>query len=762
VSLLLFVTKKQEDQCHVMRRGRTRLLVTHQTQWLHACDRVMVVRNGAIVADGPWNQLMADTSLVELHVAPGDGYMDPDAASEGFGNFGGKQQSKRLESETSSDDGSSMEFLQPPAALNEMVNNTSGMPGCGGKERKASEGAQAQVQAFSLTRTLMDDTRHGQKSPDVVSQSSRVIEQGTRLVPNADLLAPSNVPPEETSAMHEALQALGGMAPVSGGPSSTAVERLVSLPSSAATPAAAADYLVDPSLLASGSVSPGEMGAQAGGAQMMPRGLRDPGASWPLQDASSRHFLRRPFQGGISNKRPESRHVADEIQAPLSEEPGWDLQQHGRLAQAGSEAQDADAFVARGQSAEVADPQLLAGQAAHATLLGGAVMPEESTVSEGPALRSYPIGEGLEGGGNPLASLFCERDVFVLESHELSRSSTPEPGIPTTVQGNALELEAVGPCRGFAPFANPMGGGLGCLHCEGGICSCLDNLLDCSSACKSWSGHVKHMSQVLDASHGPPRGFVGSPTSLQRCLPAVASRACFSSNQCPQLRRASACAPIAGSTDGPTSEGSGDGSLRRDGGGAHAAGPVAESFQSGRSVGAVSAIVLRRSDHSGGAEQLDQEENGVETPSGGGESRADAARGDISAGKDRAPSLQNGGKKGVGQGNQDSHALTTAEHREIGKVSRGVYGAYFKAVGGFNFLAVLAALLTGQCLWILSEWWLACWAEADDDEQSRDMRKWLLVYGLFVAGALPPVRYEVLQQFFAEFQVLFLLELDMA
>jgi hypothetical protein len=744
--------------------------VTHQTQWLYACDRVMVVRNGAIVADGPWNQLMADTSLLELHVAAGDSDMDPDAASEGFGNVGGKQQPKRLESETSSENGSPMEFLQPPAALSEMVNNTSGMPGCGGEERKASEGAQAQVQALSLTRALMDDTRHRQKSPDVVSQSSRAIEQGTRLVPNADLRAPSNVPPEETSAGHEALQALGGMAPVSGGPSRTAVERLVRLQSSVATPAAAADYLVDPSLLASGSVSPGEMGAQAGGAQMMPRGLRDPGASWPLQDASSRHFLRRPFQGGISNERPESRHVADEIQAPLSEEPGWDLQQHGRLAQAGSEARDADALVARGHSAEVADPELLAAQAAHATLLGGAVMPEGSTVSEGPALRSYPIGEGLEGCGNPLASLFCEHDLFVLESHELSRSSTPEPGIPTTVQGNALELEAVGPCRGFAPFASPMGGGLGGLHCEGGICSCLDNLLDCSSACKSGIGHVKHMSQVLDAYHGTPGGLVGSPTSLQRCLPAVASRACFSSNQCPQVRGASACrqrgasacAPIAGSTDSPTSEGSRDGSLRRYGVGAHAAGPVAESCQSGRSVGAATAIVPMRSDHSGGAEQLDEEENGVETPSGGGERRADGARGDISAGKDRAPSLQNGGKKGVGEGNQDSHALTTAEHREIGKVSRGVYGAYFKAVGGFNFLAVLAALLTGQCLWILSEWWLACWAEADDDEQSRDMRKWLLVYGLFVAGALPPFRYEVLQQFFAEFQVLFLLELDMA
>jgi hypothetical protein len=93
-------------------------------------------------------------------------------------------------------------------------------------------------------------------------------------------------------------------------------------------------------------------------------------------------------------------------------------------------------------------------------------------------------------------------------------------------------------------------------------------------------------------------------------------------------------------------------------------------------------------------------------------------------------------EKGKETGHDDGHDLTKAEHREIGKVARGVYGSYIRAAGGFNVFAILAALVIGQALWILSEWWLARWAEASDDEQKREMRKWLLVYGLFVVGVL--------------------------
>ena len=59
-------------------RACTRLLVTHQTQWLHACDRVLVLRDGAIVADGSWAQLRTDLTLHELQLPPGENDLAPD------------------------------------------------------------------------------------------------------------------------------------------------------------------------------------------------------------------------------------------------------------------------------------------------------------------------------------------------------------------------------------------------------------------------------------------------------------------------------------------------------------------------------------------------------------------------------------------------------------------------------------------------------------------------------------------------------------
>jgi hypothetical protein len=51
-------------------RGCTRVLVTHQTQWLHACDRVYVLRRGAVIGEGPWKDLHQRADLPELkHVA---------------------------------------------------------------------------------------------------------------------------------------------------------------------------------------------------------------------------------------------------------------------------------------------------------------------------------------------------------------------------------------------------------------------------------------------------------------------------------------------------------------------------------------------------------------------------------------------------------------------------------------------------------------------------------------------------------------------
>lgn len=58
------------------RRGTTRILITHQTQWLHACDRVLVLRCGAVVADGAWADLRADPAFAAVTAA----FPPPEAA----------------------------------------------------------------------------------------------------------------------------------------------------------------------------------------------------------------------------------------------------------------------------------------------------------------------------------------------------------------------------------------------------------------------------------------------------------------------------------------------------------------------------------------------------------------------------------------------------------------------------------------------------------------------------------------------------------
>lgn len=44
-------------------RNATRILVTHQTQWLHSCSRALVMQAGSIVADAPWKLLRASDTL---------------------------------------------------------------------------------------------------------------------------------------------------------------------------------------------------------------------------------------------------------------------------------------------------------------------------------------------------------------------------------------------------------------------------------------------------------------------------------------------------------------------------------------------------------------------------------------------------------------------------------------------------------------------------------------------------------------------------
>ena len=59
----------------------TRLLVTHQRQFLPQCDRVLILRGGRLVADGSYAQLRArDNFAAELGPEEGEGAeLDDDA-----------------------------------------------------------------------------------------------------------------------------------------------------------------------------------------------------------------------------------------------------------------------------------------------------------------------------------------------------------------------------------------------------------------------------------------------------------------------------------------------------------------------------------------------------------------------------------------------------------------------------------------------------------------------------------------------------------
>lgn len=46
-----------EHWCHIVCRKATRVLVTHQSQWLHACPRVLIMHGGKVIVDSPWTPL---------------------------------------------------------------------------------------------------------------------------------------------------------------------------------------------------------------------------------------------------------------------------------------------------------------------------------------------------------------------------------------------------------------------------------------------------------------------------------------------------------------------------------------------------------------------------------------------------------------------------------------------------------------------------------------------------------------------------------
>ena len=66
-----------------------------------------------------------------------------------------------------------------------------------------------------------------------------------------------------------------------------------------------------------------------------------------------------------------------------------------------------------------------------------------------------------------------------------------------------------------------------------------------------------------------------------------------------------------------------------------------------------------------------------------------------------------------------------------GSTSWGVYLEYFRYVGRGIMWAILAGLMLGQAVFVVSEYWLATWARQSYAGQRE--AKWIWVYGILVA-----------------------------
>ena len=49
-----------------MCKKKTRVLVTHALDFLHLCDRIVVMKNGKIAATGTYEELAADEHVSEI------------------------------------------------------------------------------------------------------------------------------------------------------------------------------------------------------------------------------------------------------------------------------------------------------------------------------------------------------------------------------------------------------------------------------------------------------------------------------------------------------------------------------------------------------------------------------------------------------------------------------------------------------------------------------------------------------------------------
>lgn len=82
----------------------------------------------------------------------------------------------------------------------------------------------------------------------------------------------------------------------------------------------------------------------------------------------------------------------------------------------------------------------------------------------------------------------------------------------------------------------------------------------------------------------------------------------------------------------------------------------------------------------------------------------------------------------------DTIVIVTEEIEEIQDCQGSVLVQYLSSIGLWRVLASVLAVLAGQVVWIISEWWLTAWAQSSVDSQSGEFLKWLGAFSALVAG----------------------------
>ena len=77
------------DSLWTLMKGRTTMLITHSQELVRTADRVVVIRGGRIVADGPPEEVLADTGLLDTIVEQGPASPDVELAAVNPGHTNG-------------------------------------------------------------------------------------------------------------------------------------------------------------------------------------------------------------------------------------------------------------------------------------------------------------------------------------------------------------------------------------------------------------------------------------------------------------------------------------------------------------------------------------------------------------------------------------------------------------------------------------------------------------------------------------------------